>query len=490
MAKRHRSYLFEMPYQVDAPILTDQASGIDRVLLRCRPDRPVSTITLFDTTDERLSLAGVLLAHRVVDQRGEWLLRATDWQPWLPEQYVEPLDAGDDLPEDLGVLLSGFRRRAALGPVASVVVERACYVLLDAEGVELGEVRDDRVTVRRGGLAVARQRDVTFKPGDKITALQRSVVIERLGEAGGAKVAEFIEPIERLTAITHPVSSPPSPPQPSKISAEDYLAWLFTDRLHAVLRADLRVRKQDQPDTGLLADELTRAADTVRGLDCLIDPAWASEFIWQIDKVIARPARTNPAVLGEAYFDALDLLASAARAPRLRPVEDDGWPAETTEPGSARALLRSCVRQQLTGMLASVDALSDDSGDQEWSAALERAQDLVRTLEAGEPVLGKVKGRVRRVSKLLAALGTTANRDLAADEATVSAMSPAEAYQAGRDYQRWLDQVRTPRREFLEAWPKTRAKLLAEWPETTSPDQDEPPALPTAEPTPAQVTDE
>ena len=51
MAKRHRSYLFEMPYQVDAPILTDQASGIDRVLLRCRPDRPVSTITLFDATD-------------------------------------------------------------------------------------------------------------------------------------------------------------------------------------------------------------------------------------------------------------------------------------------------------------------------------------------------------------------------------------------------------------------------------------------------------
>lgn len=50
-----------MPYQVDAPILTDQASGsIKR--LRCRPDRPVSTITLFDTTDERPSLAGVLLA--------------------------------------------------------------------------------------------------------------------------------------------------------------------------------------------------------------------------------------------------------------------------------------------------------------------------------------------------------------------------------------------------------------------------------------------
>ena len=117
-------------------------------------------------------------------------------------------------PTECGKRISSSSRRPSAPPVASVVVERACYVLLDAEGVELGEVRDDRVTVRRGGLAVARQRDVTFKPGDKITALQRSVVIERLGEAGGAKVAEFIEPIERLTAITHPVSSPPSPPQP------------------------------------------------------------------------------------------------------------------------------------------------------------------------------------------------------------------------------------------------------------------------------------
>ncbi|WP_341729160.1 hypothetical protein [Brooklawnia sp.] len=477
MAKHHRSYLFEMPYQVDAPILTDQPSGIDRVLLRCRSDRPVSTITLFDTTDERLSLAGVMLAHRVVDQRGEWLLRAPDWQPWLPEEYAEPLDSGDDLPEDLAALLSGFRRRAALGPVASVVVERACYVLLDADAAELGEVRDDRVTVRRGGLAVARHRDVTFRPGDAMTTWQRSVVIERLGDAGAVKVTGFGEPIDRLTALTHPVNLPKAPADSAEISAEDYLTWLFTDRLHSLLRADLRVRKHDVPDTALLAEELVHVADTVRGLDCMVDPGWAKEFTWQVDKVTARGVRTNPSELGEAYFDALDLLASAARAPRLRPATDDEWPAEPNEPGSARQLLRSCARRQLAGALVTLDALDDHSSDQQWGAALVRIQDLVRTLEAGEPVLGKVKGRIRGVGKLLAALGATSNRHLLAHEESIAAMSPAEAYQAGRDYQSSLDHVRVPRRGFLESWPKTRAKLLDEWPEVAKPGVGELPQL-------------
>lgn len=174
---------------------------------------------------------------------------------------------------------------------------------------------------------------------------------------------------------------------------------------------------------------------------------------------------------------------------RLRPVEDDGWPAETARPGSARGLLRSCVRQQLTGMLASIDALSDDSGDQEWSAALERAQDLVRTLEAGEPVLGKVKGRVRRVSKLLAALGTTANRDLAADEATVSAMSPArptrpDATTSG-GWTRCAPAPRVPR-SLAEDACQAAGGMAREPPRRTRTNA----ALPTAEPTPAQVTDE
>ena len=74
MAKRVRNYRFEMPYQVDAPSLTDPQAGIDRVRMRAPRDRNARTLTLLDTTDERLSWAGVLLAHQVIGETGDWLL--------------------------------------------------------------------------------------------------------------------------------------------------------------------------------------------------------------------------------------------------------------------------------------------------------------------------------------------------------------------------------------------------------------------------------
>lgn len=465
MAKRQRSYLFEMPYQVDAPILTDEASGIDRVLLRCRGDRPICTITLIDTSDERLSRAGILLAHRVVEQRGEWVLQAPDWQPWLPADYSEPLDLGDELPEDLAGLLCSFRRRAAIGPVASVTVERACYVLLDVDGAEIGEVRDDRTTVRRGGLAVSRHRDVTFTPDDQMTSLQRSVVIERLAQSGGVKVAGFGEPLQRLVAITHPQPHPQSVPKPAKISGEDYLTWLFTDLLDAVLCADLRVRKNEVSDTALLADEVSHAAGTVRGLDCVIDPAWSSEFVWNADKVAKLSPRSNPAELGDPYFAVLDLLAQAIRAPRLRPVADDDEAPDPSAPGSARRMVKDCAVEQLAELVAAADSLTTESGDHEWTHALGLAQGLARTLQAGEPVLGKLRARMGRVASVLSALaGATVDLDDPGSP-SIADMTPAQAYQAGRDYQRSLDRAGDPRREFCDSWPKVRARIMDEWPE-------------------------
>ena len=63
MAKTTRHYRFELPYRIAAPVLADAGTGIDRVLLRGRRDRRTGTVTLLDTTDERLSWAGILLAH-------------------------------------------------------------------------------------------------------------------------------------------------------------------------------------------------------------------------------------------------------------------------------------------------------------------------------------------------------------------------------------------------------------------------------------------
>ena len=41
----------------------------------------------------------MLLAHRVLDGRGEWYLTAPDWQPLLPKDRIE-LMGHSDLPEE------------------------------------------------------------------------------------------------------------------------------------------------------------------------------------------------------------------------------------------------------------------------------------------------------------------------------------------------------------------------------------------------------
>lgn len=467
MAKRARSYRFEMPYHVDAPILTDPAAGIDRLRLRAPNSRNTTTLTLLDTTDDRLSWAGVLLAHRTVGDTAHWLLRASDWQPWLPAERIEPLNGDDELPEDIAELLRPFRRRAPIGPVASISVDRAAYQLLDRDDIELGQLLDDRVTVRRGGLAVARRREVTLEPGNDMTSAQRSLVADRLHAAGGMRVTEFTDPVERLATLGQPVAVPAEPP--ADVDAEDFLAWSLSSQLFGVLRADLQVRAGEVADTALLTEALAQLADQVRGLQSLVDPVWASELCWHIGRLADRPPSRHPRELGESYFDTLDALAPAARAPRLRPdlpVRPAGEP-----PASARDLLRADAAARLADLVTAVDALDADADETRWSAALATAEQVLRVLNAGEPVLGKYVRRRRRVVKLLAALGAAVNALPEPHPEVINTMAPADAYRAGREYQRRVDEVREPRRDLLKSWPKIRGKLLDEWPEVdaTSP---------------------
>lgn len=461
MAKRDRSYRFEMPYQVEAPILTDPDAGIDRVLLRGNPAGRVLTLTVFDTTDERLGRAGVLLAHQVVGESGQWLLRAGDWQPWLPADRLTELDDGDELPQEVAELLRPFRRRAPLGPVAAITFERSIFALLDPAGDEIGRLLDDRVTVRRGGLAVARHREVTFAPDEQASALQRSLVVDRLNQAGALRVAEFADPATRLASLIHPVELLPAPRTPEEISTEDYLEWLFTDRLHSLMRAELALRSGQVPDTGALAGEVGALAEQVRGLGAVVDEVWANELVWHAEKVTAQPARTRISDLGESYYEVLDALASAARAPRLR--------ADAT-PAVARVELRAAIGEALARALPALDQLAADSADAEWGRATDALAQALGVLDAAVPVLGKLGGRRKRMAKLLAGLAAGQHDRPEPEPAELAAMDPVEAFRAGREYQARLSAVAGPRDKWLAEWPRSREKLLADWPEEDADD--------------------
>ena len=61
-------------------------------------------------------------------------------------------------------MIRPLRRRATLGPVAALICDRREFALRDDEGTTLALLRDDKVTVRRGGLTTARYREVLITP--------------------------------------------------------------------------------------------------------------------------------------------------------------------------------------------------------------------------------------------------------------------------------------------------------------------------------------
>ncbi len=204
--------LYDMPYSAVAPRLVNPDLGLHNLVARAGHNAAYSIdVTLLDAPDHRLIRSGVLLAHRVLEGRGEWFLTAPDWQPLLPKDRIE-LMGHTDLPEDLAALIRPLRRRAPIGPVAALTCDRREFALRDEEGDTLALLRDDRVTVRRGGLTTARYREVVLTPvGPGLAEDQTAWLDHALTGAGCTPVARFPRLVSRLGA---PATGPSDLPEP------------------------------------------------------------------------------------------------------------------------------------------------------------------------------------------------------------------------------------------------------------------------------------
>ena len=94
--------LYDMPYGSPAPQLINAELGLDHLVARAGHNAGYDIdLTLLDAPDHRLMRSGVLLAHRVLDGRGEWYLGAPDWVPLLPKELIESMSQ-TDLSEEHG----------------------------------------------------------------------------------------------------------------------------------------------------------------------------------------------------------------------------------------------------------------------------------------------------------------------------------------------------------------------------------------------------
>ena len=455
---------YDMPYSAPAPRMINPDLGLHHLVARVGHNAGYEiAVTLLDAPDHRLIRSGVLLAHRVLDGRGEWYITAPDWQPLLPIDRVE-LMGHADLPEDLADMIRPLRRRATLGPVAALTCDRREFALRDDDGTTLALLRDDRVTVRRGGLTTARYREVLITPvGPGLTDEQVAWLDRALMQCGATLVPRFPYLIARLGA---PATGPTDLPVPGPFDAaapfRKFVSQLVALRLRQIVEADLAIRGGDLGAVDRLADQAARLRLELKGLSVVLDPEWVEDLYDELGWISLDGNSSNgdghdrltARLRSERYLTVLERLVAAVRSPKLADQRSD----------PAGEVLAGLVSIAVTRMGRCADQLSVDSSDEEWEEAWQEMGRLEWVVGVAGQVLPEeaatIQHQLLKPRQLLAEIHNDHRRELVTAE-QVAKLLPAQAFAAGRDFEREFRRARRARREFVEVWAKTKKKLGA-----------------------------
>jgi hypothetical protein len=455
---------YDVPYSAVAPRMINPDLGLHHLVARVGDNAAYEiSVTLLDAPDHRLIRSGVLLAHRVLDGRGEWYITAPDWQPLLPIDRIE-LMGHADLPEELADLIRPLRRRATLGPVAGLTCDRREFALRDAAGITLALLRDDKVTVRRGGLTTARYREVLITPvGPGLTDEQMAWLDRTLGQAGATHVSRFPRLVSRLGA---PATGPTDLPVPGPFDAaapfRKFVSQLVALRLRQIVAADLAIRGGDLGAVDRLADQAARLRLELKGLSIVLDPEWVEDLYDELGWISLEGDsfngdghdRLTTRLRSERYLTVLERLVAAIRSPKLADQRSD----------PAGEVLAGLVSIAVTRMNGCAAQLTVDSSDEEWEEAWQEMGRLEWVVGVAGQVLPEeaamIQHQLLKPRQLLAEIHNDHRRELVTAE-QVARLLPAQAFAAGRDFERQFRRTRRARREFMDVWAKTKKKLGA-----------------------------
>lgn len=467
--------LYDMPYSAPAPRLVNPDLGLHNLMARAGHNAAYTIdVTLLDAPDHRLIRSGVLLAHRVLDGRGEWFLTAPDWRPLLPKDRVE-LMGHAELPDAFADLIRPLRRRATLGPVAGLQCERREFALRDDQGSTLALLRDDKVTVRRGGLTTARYRQLMITPvGPGLTDDQRGWVDRALTQTGANRVPKFPRLATRLGA---PATGPTDIPEPTPFDGaapfRRFVSQLLGLRLRRIVEADLAIRGGDLTATGQLMEEAAQLRLELQGLSTVLDADWIEDLYDELDWITVLPEGSGSGfdevdstqqlvnrLRSERYLTLLERLVNAVRSPKL----SDS--ATATHPGGQPAadVLGELIATVLARLRRHAGALTVDSSDRAWSDAQRSLGQINWAIDLAAHVLAERTVQLRkRLAKPQRLLTAVRDQLAQADQAVaaVSELSPGEAFAAGRAYEQQIASTRQLRQDFVDQWAKTVKKLDA-----------------------------
>ncbi|MDO5499168.1 MAG: hypothetical protein Q4F67_05735 [Propionibacteriaceae bacterium] len=445
---------FEMPFTAAPGRLVNPEIGLRSISLRSGEFAPYTMdVTVLDAPDLRLVRAGVWLAHRVVDGRGEWYLATDRWTPWLPAERVEQM--GDvDLPDVFADLVRPFRRGAALGPVAALTCEREEFALRGPSAELVAVFRDDQVQVRSGGVVTASYREVTLTGvAGRLTGAQLAWLTEVLCGVGATRVEEFPPLAQRLGA---PATGLSDVPEPRECRPGDSLdrVWAFRlgRRMRELTYGDLALRAETPGAHDDLAATLRDIRAQLRGFVPLIDRSWArgltDEIDWVLDALVATD-RLDRVLNGERYLRLLDRLMSATRAPALGGHSDK----------AAGTALSEHFGQRLSEFLTAADALTPESADEAWQAARTAAVALGDSARVQIRPGEGIQRIERRAGKLARRLGECVRGSEEYAGLDFDRLTTKEAFAEGRRMERVFAGQHEARVGFLQRLPRYRREL-------------------------------
>jgi len=238
-----------------------------------------------------------------------------------------------------------------------------------------------------------------------------------------------------------------------------FVGAVVGNRLREVVRCDLALRNGDGDALARLADETAALRAELSGLASGLDPSWTEDLVDDLDWLVgatrdAGRVRTGAGVgplRSERYLSVLERLVGAARSPRL--VVDGSEPTVD--------VLRRLLEVETRRLREAADPLRADATDAAWDQ-VRRAVDRLRGLaKAAAPVVpdeaASALALLRKTAPLLAAV----QLGLPPAVPDVEAMSPAEAFAAGREHERARLGHRRARQDFVDRWAKTVRKLGA-----------------------------
>ncbi len=461
--------LFDLPFSATPPRMINPELGLPNLVSRQGHNAGYAIdITLLDAPDHRLIRSGVLLGHRVIDGRGEWYLGAPDWAPLLPGEQIEPMGQAE-IPEDFADLVRPFRRRATLGPVAGLSMVRAEFSFRGAAGTTVALLRDDRVTVRRGGLTTARFREVMLTPvGPGLTAEQVEFLTTALGGIGATPVARFPRLVTRLGAPATGLTDFPIPPAVDGTSTfEAFVSALLAARLRELVEADLAVRTGASGAVVNLREVAAGLRTDLQGLAAVLEPLWSQdlqeELDWLVEQADAERSELNSGtggagaglltrLRGERYLTLLERLVTASRAPQV------GDSALLPSRDVVEALVHSATER----LVETVDRVRVDGPQGSWDEVAEAVTEVERAVAVAARLdarrVQKLRRRLGPAQDLLAEVSSRAGR-LGEVQRAGELLAGPEAFAAGRRYERELHHLDVAREAFLEAWPKVSARL-------------------------------